>query len=255
MKISLLRIFLSFMVIIVVKPVFAKNDVLVFKDQSKLCITSNSLPDHDIGKFPNRANPHSIRKHLVEFCVPVKPLKNEAPTFVKGTIGIAINGIQFRPNTAGFYDPLAISGHSRNGDKRWSLDIFGAKNKLGLDTSNGHLGPNGLYHYHGIAKSLVITSGKSLIGYAGDGFEIHYLGNKVTSGYELKSGFRPSGPGGKYDGTYNEDYVHKGLEGTLDKGNGGNLGNRFVYFVTDNYPFIGRCLWGDISSGFGVKRH
>ena len=72
--------------------------------------------------------------------MPVKPLKNEAPKFVKGTIGIAINGIQFRPNTAGFYDPLARSGHSRNGDKRWSLDIFGAKNKLGLDTSNGHIG-------------------------------------------------------------------------------------------------------------------
>ena len=66
---------------------------------------------------------------------------------------------------------------------------------MGLDNNNGHIGPNGLYHYHGIAKSLVITSDNSLIGYAGDGFEIHYLDNKVTSGYELKSGFRPSGPG------------------------------------------------------------
>ena len=74
------------------------------------------------------------------------------------------------------------SGHSRIGDKRWSLDIFRAKNKLGLDQDNGHIGLNGLYHYHGIAKSLVTTSGNSLIGYAGDGFEIRYLGNKVSSG-------------------------------------------------------------------------
>ena len=247
--------FLSLFLMIVVNPASAKNDVLIFKDQSKLCIASNSLPDHEIGKFPNRANPHSIRKHMVELCVPVKPVKNKVPKFVKGTIGIAINGIQFRPNTAGFYDPLARSGHSRNGDKRWSLDIFGAKNKLGLDNNNGHIGPNGLYHYHGIAKSLVITSDNSLIGYAGDGFEIHYLDNKVTSGYELKSGFRPSGPGGKYDGRYNEDYVHKALEGTLDKCNGGKLSGKFVYFITDSYPFIGRCLWGDISSDFGANRH
>ena len=254
-KSMLKTLFLSFLLMIFINPASAKNDVSILKNQSKLCIASNSLPDHEIGKFPNRANPHAIREHLVEFCVPVDPVKNKVPKFVKGTIGIAINGIQFRPNTAGFYDPLARSGHSRNGDKRWSLDIFGAKNKLGLDNNNGHIGPNGLYHYHGIAKSLVKTSDNSLIGYAGDGFEIHYRGYKVTSGYELKSGFRPSGPGGKYDGRYNEDYVHKGLEGTLDKCNGGNLSGKFVYFITNSYPFIGRCLWGDISSGFGVNRH
>ena len=150
----MLRIFLSLFLMIVVNPASAKTDVLIFKDQSKLCIASNSVPDHEIGKFPNRANPHSIREHLVEFCMPIDPVKNKVPKFVKGTIGIAINGIQFRPNTAGFYDPRAKSGHSRDGDKRWSLDIFGAKNKLGLDQSNGHIGPNGLYHYHGIAKSL-----------------------------------------------------------------------------------------------------
>ena len=255
-KNSMLKtLFLPFLLMIFINPALAKNDISILKNQSELCVASNSLPDHEIGKFPNRANPHSIREHLVKFCVPVDPVKNKVPKFVKGTIGIAINGIQFRPNTAGFYDPMAKSGHSRNGDKRWSLDIFGAKNKLGLDQNNGHIGPNGLYHYHGIAKSLVITSGNSLIGYAGDGFEIHYLGDKVKSGYELKSGIRPSGPGGKYDGSYNEDFIHKALEGALDECNGGKLSGKFVYFITNTYPFIGRCLWGDISPGFGVNRH
>ena len=254
-KSMLKTLFLSFLLMIFINPALAKNYVSVLKNQSNLCIASNSLPDHEIGRFPNRANPHSIREHLVEFCVPVDPVKNKVPKFVKGTIGIAINGIQFRPNTAGFYDPLARSGHSRNGDKRWSLDIFGAKNKLGLDNNNGHIGPNGLYHYHGIAKSLVTSSGNSLIGYAGDGFEIHYLGNKVTSGYKLKSGFRPSGPGGKYDGTYKEDYIHKAIEGILDECNGGQLSGKFVYFITDSYPFVGRCLWGNISPEFGNNSH
>ena len=54
---------------------------------------------------------------------------------------------------------------------------------------------------------------------------------------------------------FNEDYIHNAAEGTLDECNGGELGGKFVYFVTNSYPFVGRCLWGDISSSFGVNRH
>ena len=248
-------IFIAFSLMVLANVVSAQNNVLISKNENKLCIASNSLPDHEVGIFPNRGNPHTMREQNVEFCVPINPVKNRNFKFIKGTLGIAINGIQFRPNTAGYYDPLAKSGHSRHGDKRWSLDIFGAKNKLGLDLNNGHVGPNGLYHYHGIAATLTRTSGSSLIGYAGDGFEIHYIGNKVTSGYKLKSGNRSSGPGGKYDGSYNEDYLHHPVEGLLDECNGGTLDGEFVYFVTNTYPFVSRCLWGDISPGFGVDRH
>ena len=245
----------TFLLMATANVVSAKNNVLISKNESELCIASNSLPDHEVGTFPNRGNPHTIREKKVEFCVPINPVKNEKFKFIKGTIGIAINGIQFRPNTAGYFDRSAKSGHSRNGDRRWSLDIFGAKNKLGLDMNNGHVGPNGLYHYHGIAKTLMETSGSSLIGYAGDGFEIHYVGNKVTSGYKLKTGHRSSGPGGKHDGSYNEDYLYHPAEGVLDECNGGELFGKFAYFVTNTYPFVTRCLWGDISSGFGVNRH
>ena len=245
----------TFLLMATANVVSAKNNVLISKNESELCIASNSLPDHEVGTFPNRGNPHTIREKKVEFCVPINPVKNEKFKFIKGTIGIAINGIEFRPNTAGYFDRSAKSGHSRNGDRRWSLDIFGAKNKLGLDMNNGHVGPNGLYHYHGIAKTLMETSGSSLIGYAGDGFEIHYVGNKVTSGYKLKTGHRSSGPGGKHDGSYNEDYLYHPAEGVLDECNGGELFGKFAYFVTNTYPFVTRCLWGDISSGFGVNRH
>jgi len=248
-------VFIVFSLMVTSNVVSAQNNVLISKNENNLCIASNSLPDHEMGKFPNRGNPHTIREQNVEFCVTLDPVKNKKFKFIKGTIGIAINGIQFRPNTAGYYDPSAKSGHSRNGDKRWSLDIFGAKNKLGLDINNGHVGPNGLYHYHGIAKTLMRTSGSSLIGFAGDGFEIHYVGSKVTSGYKLKTALRSSGPGGKHDGSYNEDYLHHSIEGVLDECNGGEMDGRFVYFVTDTYPFVGRCLRGDISSGFGVNRH
>lgn len=80
----------------------------------------------------------------IKLCVPLIPVKGDQPQFIKGTTGIALNGVQFRPNTPGFYDPMSKKGHSRNGDKRWTLDIFGARNKLGLDMNNGHVGPSGL---------------------------------------------------------------------------------------------------------------
>ena len=175
-------------------------------------------------------------------------------------MGIAMNGVLFRPNTAGFYDPDARRGHSRNGDRNWSLDIHGAPGKLGLDFNNAHVGRGGLYHYHGIAKDLLKEDSGSLIGYAGDGYEIHFVGEAVKSGYELKPGERASGPGGAYDGTYNEDYVFVGGEGAngkarLDPCNGGELDGRYVYFVTESYPFVPRCLTGQVSDDFNKSNH
>lgn len=235
--------------------VYAANSITIYKKGGQRCFEANGLPDHATGTFPNKGNPNAIRAQKVRMCVPLNPTKSKRFEKIRGTIGIAINGVQFRPTTGGFYDPNGRRGHSRMGDKDWSLDIFGARGHLGLDSNNAHVGKNGLYHYHGIAKSLTKTSGSSLIGYAGDGFEIHYVGSKVVSGYLLKSGTRPSGPGGRYDGTYNEDYEHAGAKGKLDACNGGTLNGKFVYFVTETYPFVGRCLWGDVSSDFGRGGH
>lgn len=220
------------------------------------CFSGDGLPDHNTGTFPNRGNPNGIRAQNVNSCVPANPVKLANAKFVRGAIGMAVNGVQFRPTTAGFWNPKARRGHSKRGDKNWSLDIFGAPGHLGLDFNNAHVGPNGLYHYHGIANSLTKTSGSSLIGYAGDGFEMHYIGENATSGYRLKQGMRPtSGPSGKYDGTYNQDYEYIAGNGVLDKCNGGQLNGKYVYFVTESYPFVGRCLWGNISKDFGNGEH
>ncbi len=223
--------------------------------QTQRCIEADGLPDHPTGTFPNRGNPNAIEAQDIELCVPLSPTKAEVITPIRGTMGVAVNGVQFRPNTAGFYDPEARRGHSRNGDKDWSLDIHGAPGKLGLDFNNAHVGRGGLYHYHGIASSLTDTSGSSLIGYAGDGFEMHYVGEAVKSGYQLREGERLSGPGGAYDGTYNEDYIYVGGEGRLDECNGGEQEGRYVYFVTESYPFVPRCLIGHVSADFNKPNH
>ena len=97
-----------------------------------------------MGKFSSRANPHAIEERRVRIYVSLIPVKGGEAQFIKGTTGIALNGIQFRPNTAGSYDPTSKSGHGRNGDKSWTLDIFGTQNKLGLEMNNGHVSPGGL---------------------------------------------------------------------------------------------------------------
>ena len=224
-------------------------------DNSSRCFSSNGIPDHPVGKFPNKANPHAISAQIINLCVPTEPQISEVITPISGAMGIAINGILYRPNTAGYWDPKFPSGHSRNGDRNWRLNIFGTRGKLGLDNNNGHVGPSGLYHYHGIAESLTINSKRSLIGYAGDGFEIHYVGDKVSSGWSLKKGQRDNGPGGSYDGTYNEDYEFIQSDEKLDQCNGALLNSKYVYFITDTYPYVPRCLKGNVSDDFNKSRH
>ena len=133
--------------------------------------------------------------------------------------------------------------------------IFGTRGKLGLDNNNGHIGPNGLYHYHGVAKGLTNNSNDSLVGYAVDGYEIHYVGNKVSSGCSFKRGERDNGPSGSYDGTYNEDYEFIQNSKDLDQCNGELLNSNYVYFITDEYPFDPRCLKGQGSNHFNQSRH
>ena len=51
---------------------------------------------------------------------------------------------------------------------------------------------------------------------------MHYIADLKKSGWSLKKADRQSGPLGRYDGTYNEDYIYLGGEGKLDRFNGGH---------------------------------
>lgn len=228
----------------------ASNRVSININNGQRCIVANGIPNHSIGRFPNSGNPHSIRSQSINLCVPTNPGKNAQPRPARGSVGVAINGVQFRPGTADYYDASSRRGFSRNRSSGWNLEGMGARDKLGLDFNNAHVDERGLYHYHGVPKNLVRSAKSSLIGWAGDGFEIHYVGRKQRPSYRLKSGYRSSGPGGRYDGTYNEDWKYVEGSGTLDRCNGGMLNGKFVYYATDDYPFYPRCLWGNISRDF-----
>jgi autotransporter-associated beta strand protein len=105
---------------------------------------------------------------------------------------------------------------------------------------------DGAYHHHQNPVSLRAQLGDEgaghspILGWAFDGYPIYgpygYANSdgtggivRVESSYRLKSGTRPSGPGGSYDGAYIEDYEFVSGSGFLDEHNG-----RFS--ITPEYP-------------------
>lgn len=229
----------------------ASNFVEITERGNRICIKSNDIPNHATGKFPNRGNPHTMRAQRINVCVSASPVKgNRARSVGDRAVGIALNGVLIRPGTADYWDPSSPRGHSRNRRSGWNLEGMGSASMLGMDRANAHVDRRGAYHYHGKPISSLKTRGGTQVGYAADGFEIHYVGSGAKSGYRLKRGTRPSGPGGKYDGTYVEDWEYVGGSGRLDQCNGGMLNGRFVYFATNTFPFYPRCLWGRPSGDF-----
>ncbi len=230
------------------------NKVSITSNGGQRCIVSNGLPDHATGQFPTRGNPNTISAQNINLCVSANPRKGKKARFFRGSVGVGLNGVQFRPGTAEYYDSSSPRGFSRDRKSGWHVEGMGARDQLGMDQNNAHVDERGLYHYHGVASALVKSGKGSLIGYAADGCEIHYAGNRQKASYQLKSGNRKSGPGGKHDGTYVEDWQYVANSGSLDQCNGGMLNGKFVYFATKTYPFFPRCMWGAVSSDFTLGR-
>lgn len=221
----------------------ATNRVKIEDSSTTMCISSNSIPDHATGQFPNAGNPNSITEQNISTCLPANPAKGDTPREAR-TIGIVENGVLIRPQTADYYDADSRRGFSRDPSSGWNLEAMGARDLLGLDNNNAHVDHTGVYHYHGVPTPVVGTSDDTLIGWAADGFEIHYVADQARSSYLLKGGTRDSAPGGAHDGTYVEDYEYIAGAGNLDQCNGGTVNGEYMYFATDTYPFFPRCLFG-----------
>ncbi len=233
-------------------------------------IKSNGVPDHEHGIFPNRGNPNAMSAQKYSFRVPLNPVRSMSvtPLTNKMFFGVALNGVPFDPGTAEFYYNDPSSG--------WKYEALSGSLDLGIDFSNGHVQPNGAYHYHGIPKGIVrsyrIKEHSRIIGYAADGFPIYAVaGYKdptdpskglagIRSSYLVKKGVRPTGPGGPYDGTFVQDYIYYQNSGDLDECNG-RFGvtpdfpdGTYHYFLTDSYPFVPRCFRGSPDDSFTKKQ-
>ena len=161
----------SFHIIFV--PVYGENKVVSINYGKEKCISSNGTPNHKIGNFPNRGNPHKFKPQNIKFCFSLFPKRLPNVSYKARVSGVTLTGIPIRPSTADWFDPNSRRGHSKNPSSGWNLEAISPNKKIfGLDANNAHVDKRGLYHYHGVSKNL-LTKGSSLIGYAADGFEIH----------------------------------------------------------------------------------
>ena len=233
-------------------------------------IEANGIANHATGKFPNRGNPNAISAQNYVFRMPAKPKAGTDFTTPQGsgmptTWGVAVNGVPFDANTAEYWNNDRSSG--------WNLDLMAQQGKLGADESNAHVQPNGAYHYHATPTGLVDALGGDkgrvlLIGYAADGFPVYSAnGHKdpkdanspvvaLKSGYHLKKGTRPNGPGGAYDGAYTADWEWSKEQGDLDQANGRFEVTKeypqgtYAYHITTTFPYIPRIFRGTPDATF-----
>ncbi|MEP3048876.1 MAG: YHYH protein [Roseibium sp.] len=240
----------------------ASADITVNGNSRK--IRANGYPDKAPGTFPNRNNPHAISKKNYNLKVPLNPKKRGSPTSAQSAVfGIAINGVVMEPGTAEFWQNNRKSG--------WNYEALGGACKLGLDKYNAHVQPDGTYHYHSIPTGVLASSGgksvPAMLGYAADGFPIYgpygYSDpkqksrvKKLKSSYRIKNGTRPSGPGGKHNGKFTQDWAYVSGAGDLDQCNGRFAvtpeypNGTYHYVLTDAFPFIPRCWMGSADSSF-----
>lgn len=238
-------------------------------------VTSNGIPDHEVGTFPNPNCPNTIAPYSVSASITLTPVSTGNASQVT-VVGYAMNGVKFDPNTAGSCSgsgtnaTCSLIGNTGN----WNIEALGQTSfNFGTDDNNAHVQPTGDYHYHGMPEGILDKVGKgmapTLVGFALDGFPIYARygysdpGNtssavKVIQGsYQLKAtpdAGRPSAE--TYPmGAFRQDYEYVAGSGDLDECNG-RFGATpefpcgiYHYYITDSYPFIQRCVKGTAPAG------
>jgi hypothetical protein len=222
----------------------------------KRIMTTNGLPNHKTGTFPNDGNPNTISAQNLTYSLPLKPVYTGKAKWAREP-GVAVNGVKFEPETAEAF--VCETG------ERYRIEAFQSLVNLGLDFNHAHVQPTGAYHYHGVPTGLIdiLYKGEDLIlvGFALDGFPIYYsksgqykpsfkLASKSRTGdvcayntrkEKISKVLKNTQP----DGTFVSDWEYvKGL-GDLDECNGKEVNGKYMYFVTDTYPYAGRCLMGE----------
>lgn len=232
--------------------------VTVTVDGSTRTIETNGLPDRETGEFPNGGNPNTITAQALTWEFPVSPVFTGSATEAR-TPGVAVNGVKFEPGTA---ETLTC-----NSGESYRIEGLQDVHDLGMDFNNAHVQPDGEYHYHGISQMLAdaYAGDDDLvhIGFAADGYLMYYAkSGAYESSYALSTTARTgtdciaSGPdsaaididGTAPDGTYTSDWIYNDGAGDLDRCNGTTIDGQYAYLVTDTYPYVSRCLNGEVAA-------
>jgi len=227
-------------------------------------ISSNALPNHVTGQFPNKGNPNTISSQEKSWSFPLNPKYIGNAVWAREP-GVAVNGVKFEPETNERVE--CDSGEV------YRIEAVQDMLDLGLDFNKAHVQPTGEYHYHGVSQELVNFSddGKDLvhIGFAADGFLILYSkSGAYQPSFKLKTTPR-TGNNCIYkthrketlikidntmpDGSYVSDWEFVEGLGDLDQCDGTFINEQYVYIVSDQYPYVGRCLNGEFSQQRGPQ--
>ena len=230
-----------------------KTIVTVEGDTRKM--VTNALPNHKTGEFPRKGNPNTISSQNRTYTFPVNPKYTGKPKWAREP-GVALNGVKFEPGTA----EVVTCETGEN----YRVEAFQDMIDLGLDFNNAHVQPTGAYHYHGSPTSVIknFDKGDDLVhvGFANDGFAMYYSkSGKYKSSYRLVKGNRDGedcvyenprktidiSVDGHHDGTYGSDFEYISNLGDLDECNGTTIDGKYAYIVTDEFPYVSRCLMGE----------
>ena len=242
------------------------NRVTISLADDQRIIAANGWPDHLPGQFPRKGNPNTLSPQNYTFRMTLHPNVAATPTQDGGWFfAVAVNGVPFEPGTGETWD--------NNPRSNWRYEANTGVLTLGLAENNAHVQPTGAYHYHALPVGLVARLGGDgkkmlLVGWAADGFPLYTsYGHsdakdansplkKMHASYRLKSGVRPGGPGGKYDGRFTQDFEYAPGTGDLDECNG-RFGvtpefpqGIYHYYITDEFPFVARLFRGTLDKSF-----
>jgi hypothetical protein len=239
-------------------------------------MTSNGIPDHTVGTFPNANCPNTISPYSASASMTLAPVNTGTAQKI-GIVGYAMNGVKFDPSTAG---TCTVSGGSTTcsligNTGSWNIEALGQSSfNFGVDTNNAHVQPTGEYHYHGMPEGVLQKLGNGemkpvLVGFALDGFPVYarygYTDandsaspvKAMKGSYALKASPDPGRPSTTtYPmGAFTQDYQYVAGSGDLDECNG-RVGvtpefpcGIYHYYITDTYPFIQRCVKGTPTGG------
>ena len=249
----------------------AESTVAWSCDAASRSMTSNGIPDHETGTFPNANCPNTMAPYSAAATVTLTPVDTGVATKI-GIVGYALNGVKFDPSTAG---TCAVNGQETScsliGDTgSWNIEALGESSfNFGVDSNNAHVQPTGEYHYHGMPEAvLAARSGgaevPTLVGFALDGFPVYarygYSNamDATSAVVSMKGSYRlnstPDSGRPSIDtyplGAFTQDYEYAAGTGDLDECNGRfDVTPEFPcgiyhYYITDSYPFISRCERG-----------
>lgn len=235
--------------------------VIVTTDGMTCTFASNAVPNHDFNATGRFVTPLAEQDQV--YAVTANPTANESPTPLSLMLDNAVflNGVKLDLMAAGCFG--VGDGKIGCGDMAtpYRYDPMSEASSFGTDEHNAHTQPDGTYHYHGNPMALfeqtTPSSPSPVIGFAADGFPVFgsFIDDggtirKATTSYRLKTGTRPGGPGGTYDGTFIDDWEYVEGSGDLDACNGMEQDGVYGYVVTEAYPHVLGCFTGTPDPSF-----